>query len=87
MAHHKSAKKRIRRNAKRDKINGDRIGRMRTFLKKVEAAIASGDKSAAQDAFKAAQPELHRSARAGVIAVNTAARRLSRLSARVKALG
>lgn len=87
MAHHKSAKKRIRRNAKREEVNGRRIGRTRTFLKKLEAAIESGDKAAAQEAFKAAQPELHRGARLGVVSPNTAARRLSRLSARVKALG
>ncbi len=86
MAHHTSAKKRIRRNARRAVINGARVNRLRTFVKKVEIAISSGDKSAAQSAFKDAQPELHRSARIGVINRNTVARKLSRLSSRIKAL-
>lgn len=86
MAHHKSAKKRIRRTARRTEINGNRIGRVRTFVKKVEAAIASGDREAAANAFRAAQPELHRAVARGVLHRNTAARRLSNLSARIKAL-
>lgn len=86
MANHKSAEKRIRRNANRAAINGARLSRLRTFVKKVELAIASGDGSAAQSALKDAQPELHRGARHGVIHRNTAARKLSRLTARVKAL-
>jgi len=87
MAHHKSAKKRIRRNARRTEVNGARIGRVRTFLRKVEEAIASGDKAAAQAVYKAAQPEIYRGVSKGVLHKNTAARRLSRLSARIKALG
>src|SRR3546814_6666574 len=60
MANHHSAKVRIRRNARRTTINGERIGRIRTYVKKVEAAIAAGDKPAAQAAFRTAQPEMHR---------------------------
>jgi len=86
MAHHKSAKKRIRRNARRTDINGDRRGRVRTFIKNVEAAIANGDKSAAQDALRAAQPEMAKSANRGVFHRNTVARKMSRLSARIKAM-
>ncbi len=86
MAHHLSAKKRIRRNARRAEINGARRSRIRSQVKKVELAIAAGDKTAAADAFKAAMPELHRGVRAGVLHKNTAARKLSRLSSRIKAL-
>lgn len=86
MAHHKSAKTRIRRNARRAVINGDRIGRIRTFVKKVEAAIASGNAAEAKAALQAAQPELQRGAQKGVLHKNTIARKLSRLSSRVKAL-
>ena len=60
MANHKSAKKRIIRNAKRAEINGARIGRIRTFIKKVESAISAGDKDAAQAALREAQPEIMR---------------------------
>jgi small subunit ribosomal protein S20 len=86
MAHHKSAQKRIRRNARRAEINGARIGRIRTFVKKVEVAITSGDKTAAEAAFKQAEPEMHRGVTKGVLHRNTAARRISRLSKRVRAL-
>ena len=86
MAHHKSAKKRIRRNDRRAAINRARISRIRTHLKNVELAVASGDKDAARTALEAAQPELHRGVTKGVLHKNTAARKLSRLSARVKAL-
>jgi small subunit ribosomal protein S20 len=87
MAHHKSAKKRIRRNARRTEINRDRIGRVRSFVKKVELAIAGGDQDAAQAALRAAQPELHRGANRGVLHRNPAARKIARLNARVKAMG
>lgn len=87
MAHHKSAKKRIRRNAKRYEINHARKSRVRTFVKKVELAIQRGDKTAAQDALKQAEPELARGVDKGVIHQNTMARKVSRLSHRVKALG
>ena len=86
MAHHKSAQKRIRRNARRAEINGARISRIRTFVKKVELAITSGDKSAAEAAFKQAEPEMHRGVTKGVLHRNTAARKISRLSKRVRAL-
>ena len=86
MANHKSAKKRIIRNAKRASINGARIGRIRTFVKKVELAIESGDVAAAKAALRAAQPELHRGVSKGVLHKNTASRKGSRLAARIKAL-
>jgi len=84
MANHHSAKKRIRRNARRAVINNDRISRIRTFVKKVEAAVAAGDKEQAQVAFKAAMPELHRGASKGVMHRNTVARKTSRLAAMIK---
>jgi small subunit ribosomal protein S20 len=87
MANHKSAKTRIRRNARRTEINHSRISRIRTFIKKVETALASGDAEQARAAFRAAQPEIHRGVTKGVLHRNTAARKISRLSARVKALG
>ena len=86
MAHHQSAKKRIRRNQRRAVVNKSRVGRLRTFIKGVESAIASGDKAGAQAALKAAQPEMHRSVGAGVMHRNTVARKLSRLSSRIKAM-
>ncbi|MDE0810736.1 MAG: 30S ribosomal protein S20 [Alphaproteobacteria bacterium] len=86
MAHHKSAKKRIRRNEKRRVINHARISRVRTFVKRVESAIAGGDKSAANDALKLAQPEMHRGVSRGVLHKNTASRKISRLSKRIKAM-
>ncbi len=87
MAHHQSAKKRIRRNARSAVSNRSRVSRIRTFVKKVEMAIAGGDKSAAEAALKAAQPELHRGVGKGILHRNTAARKISRLSSRVKAMG
>ncbi|HEY6334838.1 MAG TPA: 30S ribosomal protein S20 [Alphaproteobacteria bacterium] len=86
MAHHKSAKKRIRRNERRQDINRARTSRLRTFVRKTEAAIASGDKSAAQAAYREMQPELHSAVTKGIIHRNTIARSLSRLSARIKSL-
>lgn len=86
MAHHQSAKKRIRRNARRTEINGARMSRIRTHIKKVETAIAAGDKKTAEEAFKATQPEIHRGVLKGILHRNTAARRLSGLNARIKAL-
>ncbi|MBE1236148.1 30S ribosomal protein S20 [Phaeovibrio sulfidiphilus] len=87
MANHKSAEKRIRRNAVRAKTNHARVSRIRTFIKKVEAAITTGDKSSAQEAFQVAMPEMHRGVTKGVFHKKTIARKLSRLSARIKALG
>ncbi len=86
MAHHQSAKKRIRRNARRAVFNRTRTSRIRTFVKSVESAIASGDKAAAEAAFKSAQPEMHRGVKAGVLHKNTAGRKLSRMARRIKAL-
>lgn len=86
MAHHASAKQRIRRNDRRTEINQRRISRIRTFVKKVEAAIESGNRDDANLAFRAAQPEMHRGVTKGVLQRNTVDRRLSRLSARIKAM-
>ena len=86
MAHHKSAKIRIRRNARRAVVNGNRISRVRTYVKKVEAAIAAGKKDEAMAALKAAQPVVQRGVTKGVVKAGTASRKLSRLSARIKAL-
>jgi small subunit ribosomal protein S20 len=87
MANTPQAKKRIRRNDRRKIINGNRVGRIRTFVKKVEAAIAAGDKTAAADALKAAQPEMARGVSKGVLHKNTVARKYSRLTKAVAALG
>ena len=86
MANTPQARKRIRRNERRAEVNGARISRIRTFVKKVESAIAGGDKTAAAEALKAAQPELARGVARGVLHKNTVARKMSRLSSRVKAL-
>jgi small subunit ribosomal protein S20 len=87
MANSPQAKKRARQNEKRFAVNKARRSRIRTFLRKVEEAIESGDKEAAAGALKAAQPELMRGVTKGVFHKNTASRKVSRLSARVKALG
>jgi len=87
MANTASARKRIRQTAKRNARNSARRSRVRTFLRKVEEAIESGNKAAAQEAFRAAQPEMQRAADKGVFHDNTVARKISRLSKRVKALG
>jgi small subunit ribosomal protein S20 len=87
MANNASARKRIRQTEKRTARNKARKSRVRSFLRKVEEAVKSGDKAAAQEAFRAAQPELQRAATKGVVHANTVARRLSRLSARVKSVG
>jgi small subunit ribosomal protein S20 len=87
MANTPQAKKRIRRNAHRAEINGSRLGRIRTLVKKVEAALAAGDKSAAQEALSVAQPELARGVARGVLHKNTASRKFGRLTKRVAALG
>jgi small subunit ribosomal protein S20 len=86
MANTPQARKRIRRNNRRADINTARISRIRTFVKKVEAAIAGGDKTAAAEALKAAQPELARGVARGVLHKNTASRKFSRLNKRVAAL-
>ena len=86
MAHHKSAQTRIRRNARRTAINHARKMRVRTFIKRVELAIESGDQTAAKVAFVAAEPEMARGVSKGVFHRNTISRKISRLSARIKAL-
>ena len=87
MANTPQAKKRIRRNDRRAEINGNRVGRIRTFVKKVELALSAGDKSGAAAALAAAQPELARGVSKGVVHKNTAARKFARLTKRVAALG
>jgi len=87
MAHHKSAQKRIRQTERRTLVNRARVSRIRTFIKRVEKAIESGDKTLAQQALHQAQPEIMRGVSKGVIKLGTASRKVSRLSARVKALG
>ena len=86
MAQHESAKKRIRQSERRTRINRARISRVRTFLKKVEVALASGDKEAAKQALRVAQPEVMRGVTKRVIHRNKAARTISRLSARIKGM-
>ncbi|WP_068071195.1 30S ribosomal protein S20 [Novosphingobium lentum] len=86
MANTPQARKRIRRNEARALINGNRIGRIRTFVKKVESAIEGGDKDAASVALAAMQPELMRGVARGVLHKNTASRKLSRLTKRVASL-
>ncbi|WOK37251.1 30S ribosomal protein S20 [Sphingomonas sp. C3-2] len=87
MANTPQAKKRIRRNTRRAEINGNRVGRIRTFVKKVESALASGNKDEAVTALAGVQPELARGVAKGVLHKNTAARKFSRLTKRVAALG
>lgn len=86
MAHHQSAKKRIRQIKRRTEVNRGRIGRVRTSLRKLEDAIASGNKEEALIAFRAAQPQMMRGIQKGVMHRNTVSRKLSRLSARIKAM-
>ncbi len=87
MANSPQAKKRARQNEARFQINKARRSRVRTFLRKVEEAIESGDKEAAAAALRAAQPELMRGVSKGIFHKNTVSRKMSRLSARVKAIG
>lgn len=86
MANNASARKRIRQTERRTVRNQARKSRMRTFVKKVETAIASGDRAAAAEALRVAQPEMQRAVTKGVSHLNTVSRKLSRLSARIKAL-
>ena len=86
MANTSSAKKATRKIARRTAINKNRRSRVRTFVKKVEAALEAGDKSAASEALRAAEPELMRAAGKGVLHPNTASRKVSRLASRVKSL-
>jgi small subunit ribosomal protein S20 len=86
MANTKSAKKMVRKIARRTEVNVSRRSRVRTFVRKVEEALASGDKQAATAALKAAEPEIARGVSKGVIHKNTGSRKVSRLAARVKKL-
>ncbi len=86
MANHKSAKKRIRQIARRTDVNRDRRGRIRSYVRKVEEAIASGDKGSAEQAIRSAMPEMQRGAQSGLSHPNTVARKISRLTKRIKAL-
>ena len=87
MANTLQSKKRIRRNERRAEINKSRVSRIRTSIRKVEEAIAAGDKAVAGEALKAAQPEIMRGVTKGVLHKNTASRKVSRLAKSVKALG
>ena len=86
MANHSASKKSIRKTERQNTINTERRSRIRTFIRKVETAIESNDKQKAQDALKLAQPELMRGVTKGVYKLNTVSRKISRLSARIKAI-
>jgi small subunit ribosomal protein S20 len=86
MASNATAKKRIRQIERRTVVNRSRIGRIRTYVRRVEDAIAEGDKANAQAALTAAQPEMMRGVTKGVAHRNTVSRRISRLSARIKSM-
>ena len=87
MANTPQAKKRIRRNARRELVNHSRVSRIRTFIKAVESAVAAGQKDEAAEALRKAQPEMARGVARGVLHKNTASRKFSRLAKRVAALG
>lgn len=87
MANTRSAKKAIRKIAHKTDVNKSRRSRVRTFLRKVEEAIATGDKASADAALRAAQPELMRAAQKGIFHKNAASRKISRLAHRVAAIG
>ena len=86
MANTSSAKKATRKIARKTAINKNRRSRVRTYIRRVEEALEAGDKSAAETAFREAQPELMRASTKGVFHRNTASRKVSRLAQRVKAL-
>lgn len=86
MAHAPQARKRIRHNERRSAINRDRLSRIRTFIRRVEEAIASGDKARAEQALREAQPEIMRGVTKSVLHRRTAARRVSRLARRIGTL-
>jgi small subunit ribosomal protein S20 len=87
MANSPSSKKRARQTERRTEVNKARRSRMRTFVRKVEEALSSGDQAVAAEALRLAQPEIMRSASKGILHKNTASRKVSRLAGRVKALG
>ena len=86
MANHASSKKRVKRNAARNEVNTARKSRMRSSIKKVEQAIEAGKSKDAQEALQKAQPEISRAVSKGILHKNTAARKVSRLSKRIKGL-
>ena len=86
MANSPQAKKRVRQIARRTAVNKSRRSRLRTFVRKVEEAIAAGDPSVAREALRIAQPVIMRSATKGILHRNTASRKVSRLNSRVKAM-
>ena len=87
MANTSSAKKAARKIAARTEVNKARRSRMRSFVRKFEEAVASGDKAAAAEAFKVVEPEIMRAATKGIVHKNTASRKVSRLAARLKSVG
>ena len=86
MANTSSAKKATRKIAARTEVNKSRRSRMRTYIRKVEEAITAGDHKVAMEALRAAEPEIARAAQKGIVHANVAARKVSRLNSRVKAL-
>lgn len=86
MANTPQARKRIRRNARRADVNKIRLSRIRTYVKRVESALAAGDKNVATDALRAAEPEMRRGVARGVLHANTVSRKISRLTKRLAAL-
>lgn len=86
MANTSSAKKAVRKIARRTEVNAARRSRVRTYVRKVEEAIESGDQTAAKDALSKAEPELMRAVSKGLVHRNTGSRKISRLSRRVKAM-
>ena len=86
MAQHKSAEKRIRQTKRRTEVNRTRTSRMRSAVKEAEAAVASGDKTAALAALRKSEPEMMKAARVGLIKKNTVSRKISRLAKRIKSL-
>ena len=87
MAYSKQAKKRLRQSERRSTVNKSRRSRVRTFVRRVEDALTSGDKNAAAEALRLAEPELARSGHHGILKQNTAARRISRLTRLVNSMG
>ncbi|MAI57889.1 MAG: 30S ribosomal protein S20 [Rhodobacteraceae bacterium] len=87
MANSPQAKKRARQNERNRLVNKNRRSRVRSFIRKVEEAILSGDKESAETALRTAQPELMRGVSKGIFHKNTVARKMSRLSARVNSIG
>jgi small subunit ribosomal protein S20 len=86
MANSPQAKKRVRQIARRTEVNKSRRSRIRTFIRKVEEAIASGDQAAANEALKVARPEIMRGVSKGIAHKNTVSRKVSRLNSRIKAM-